>query len=223
MVKPVLLDKHGTESDKQNAKRVLLEVLDRSLRLLHPFMPFITEEIWQKLGGAEPSIMVAPYPIAEEVLEDREAERMVGAVKAITTAVRNVRAERGFTPKDRLKLYVTTNNGRNANFFSEYGYLLNDLARLTELVVNGQPPADAHHDVVEGFAIAIEFPEKVVSKEQIERTQREIEKSRKELASLEAKLANTQFVQNAPAAIVEQAQARHLELRARIEKLMQNQ
>src|SRR5207253_422583 len=121
MVKPVLLDKHGTESDKQNAKRVLLEVLDRSLRLLHPFMPFITEEIWQKLGGAEPSIMVAPYPIAEEVLEDREAERMVGAVKAITTAVRNVRAERGFTPKDRLKLYVTTNNGRNANFFSEYG------------------------------------------------------------------------------------------------------
>ena len=167
--------------------------------------------------------MVAPYPIAEEVLEDREAERMVGAVKAITTAVRNVRAERGFTPKDRLKLYVTTNNGRNANFFSEYGYLLSELARLTELVVNGQPPTDAHHDVVEGFAIAVEFPEKVVSKEQIERAQREIEKSRKELASLEAKLANTQFVQNAPAAIVEQAQARHLELRARIEKLMQNQ
>ena len=59
------------------AKRVLLEVLDRSLRLLHPFMPFVTEEIWQKLGGVEPSIMVAPYPIAEEVLEDREAERLI--------------------------------------------------------------------------------------------------------------------------------------------------
>ena len=60
MVKPVLFDKHGTEADKQNAKRVLLETLDRSLRLLHPFMPFITEEIWQKLGGMEPSIMVSP-------------------------------------------------------------------------------------------------------------------------------------------------------------------
>jgi len=223
MVKPVLLDKHGSESDKQNAKRVLLETLDRSLRLLHPFMPFITDEIWQKLGGVEPSIMVSPYPIAEEVMEDSEAERLISAVKAITTAVRNVRAERGFTPKDRFKLFINTGNTRDANFFSEYGYLLIELARLTELVVNGNPPADAHHDVVEGFAIAIEIPEKKVSPEQIEKTQREIEKSRRELASLEAKLANTQFVQNAPAAVVQQAQARHSELRARIEKLMQNQ
>ena len=222
MVKPVLLGKHGTDADKQNAKRVLLEVLDRSLRLLHPFMPFITEEIWQKLGGVEPSIMVAPYPIAED-LEDTEAERLVAAVKAITTAVRDARAKRGLTPKDRFRLHINTQNARDANFFSEYGYLLVELARLTEIVVNGKVPADAHHDVIEGFAIAIEFPEKVVTQEQIERTQREIEKSRKELASLEAKLANTQFIQNAPAAVVQQAQARHTELRARIEKLMQNQ
>ena len=223
MVKPVLLDRHGTESDKQNARRVLLETLDRSLRLLHPFMPFITEEIWQKLGGVEPSIMVSPYPIIEEVLEDREAERLMTAVKAITTVVRNVRAERGFTPKDRFKLYVATENARDANFFSEYAYLLIELARLTEVVVNGHPSADAHHDVVEGVAIALEIPEKQVRPEQVERTQREIEKSRKELASLEAKLANVQFVQNAPAAVVQQAQARHSELQARIEKLMQNQ
>ena len=222
MVKPVLLGKHGTDADKQNAKRVLLEVLDRSLRLLHPFMPFITEEIWQKLGGVEPSIMVAPYPIAED-LEDTEAERLVAAVKAITTAVRDARAKRGLTPKDRFRLHINTQNARDANFFSEYGYLLVELARLTEIVVNGKVPADAHHDVIEGFAIAIEFPEKVVTQEQIERTQREIEKSRKELASLEARLANTQFIQNAPAAVVQQAQARHTELRARIEKLMQNQ
>src|SRR5262249_49079386 len=106
MVKPVLLDRHGNDKAKQSAKRVLLETLDRSLRLLHPFMPFITEEIWQKLGGVEPSVMVAPYPIAEEVLEDAEAERLISAVKSMTTAVRNVRAERGFTPKDRFKLFI---------------------------------------------------------------------------------------------------------------------
>jgi len=223
MVKPVLLDRHGDEADKRNARRVLLEVLDRSLRLLHPFMPFITDEIWQKLGGLEPSIMVAPYPIAEEVMEDAEAERLMSAVKAITTTVRNVRAERGFTPKDRFKLFVSADNPRDANFFTEYGYLLIELARLTDVAVNGQPPANAHHDVVDGFAIAVEFPEKVLSQEQIERTQKEIEKSRKELASLEAKLGNEQFIQNAPAAVVQQAQARHTELRARIEKLMQNQ
>src|SRR4029077_6586814 len=124
MVKPVLLGKHGDEADAKRAKRVLLEVLDRSLRLLHPFMPFITEEIWQKLGGVEPSIMVAPYPIAEEVLEDAEAERMMRAVDKMITCVRNARTERGFTPKDRFKLYIRADSERDATFFRDHEYLL---------------------------------------------------------------------------------------------------
>jgi valyl-tRNA synthetase len=89
--------------------------------------------------------------------------------------------------------------------------------------VNGTEPAGAHHDVVGGFSIAIEFPEKVITQEQIERTQREIEKSRKELEGLDARLSNEQFVGNAPPAVVEQARARQAELRARLEKLAQNQ
>jgi len=223
MAKPVLLGKHGTEDDRLLAKRVLLEVLDRSLRLLHPFMPFVTEEIWQKLGGVEPSIMIAPYPITEEVLEDPEAERLVNAVKSMITVVRNVRAERGFTPKDRFKLYVTASDPREAKFFTDHAYLLIELARLTEVVLGAEAPAGTHHDVVEGFHIAIEFPEKEISQEQIEKTRREIEKSEKELASLDVKLANEQFVRNAPAHVVQQAQNRQAELRARIDKLQRNQ
>ena len=222
MAKPVLLGRHGTEADQQRAKRVLLEVLDRSLRLLHPFMPFITEEIWQKLRGIEPSIMVAPYPVGEEMLEDAEAVRMVRAVQAMITTVRNARAERGFTPKDRFKLYVR-GKGRDAAFFNDYAYLLIDLGRLTEVLVNAEPSEGAHHDVIEGFAIAIEFPERVVTKEQQERTARELEKSRKELSSLDAKLVNEQFMKNAPPEIVRGALARQAELRARINKLMQNE
>jgi len=222
MVKPVLLGRHGSTIDQQRAKRVLLEVLDRSLRLLHPFMPFITEEIWQKLGGVEPAIMVAPYPMAEETLEDPQAERLVRAVQAMITTIRDARAQRGFTPKDRFKLYLRA-EGRDAAFFEAHAYLLIDLGRLTEVIVNAEPPAGAHHDVVEGFTIAIEFPEKVVTKEQQERTERELEKSRKELESLDAKLMNEQFMKNAPPAIVAGAHARQAELRARIEKLMQNQ
>jgi valyl-tRNA synthetase len=222
MAKPVLLGKHGDENDRRLAKRVLLEVLDRSLRLLHPFMPFVTEEIWQKLGGVEPSIMIAPYPITEDVLEDPEAERLVSAVKAMITTVRNVRAERGFTPKDRFKLFIAAES-RDANYFREYAYLLLELARLNEVSVGGEAPAGAHHDVVEGFPIAIEFPEKQVSPEQFERTRREIDKTTAELASMDAKLANEQFVNNAPKHIVAGAQARQAELRARLEKLQQNQ
>lgn len=223
MVKPVLLGKHGSEQDRRVAKRVLLEVLDRSLRLLHPFMPFVTEEIWQKLGGVEPSIMIAPYPVHEDVLEDPDAERMMDAVRAIITTVRNVRAERGFTPKNRFTLYVRGNDQRQLNFFRDYAYLLIELARLDEVVVEGEPPAGTHHDVVENFHIAIRFPEKEVSQEQLDRVRREIEKSEKELELLDARLSNEQFVRNAPAAVVQQAQARVAELRARIEKLQGNQ
>jgi valyl-tRNA synthetase len=221
MVKPVLLGKHGGEADARRAKRVLLEVLDRSLRLLHPFMPFITEEIWQKLGGVEPSIMVAPYPIAEEVLEDSEAQRMIDAVTSMISTVRNVRAERGFAPKDRFKLYVAT-SGRDEKFFNDYAYLLMELARLDEVLINAEAPAGAHHDVVAGFTISIEFPPKEITKEQLEKTQREIEKARKELGVLDGQLGNEQFVKNAPPAVVEQARARKVELTARIEKLQQN-
>ena len=186
-------------------------------------MPFVTEEIWQKLGGVEPSIMIAPYPIPEEVLEDTEAERLISAVKAMITTVRNVRAERGFTPKDRFKLYVRGNDSRESNFFRAYAYLLIDLARLNEVIVDGNAPAGSHQDVVEGFPIAIEFPERVVTKEQVERTQREIEKTRNEIASTDARLANEQFVKNAPPEIVDGARTRLLELKQRLEKLQQNQ
>jgi valyl-tRNA synthetase len=223
MIKPVLLGKHGSDTDRKQAKRVLLEVLDRSLRLLHPFMPFITEEIWMKLGGVEPSVMVAPYPVAEEVLEDAEAERMIGAVTAIISTVRNTRVERGFTPKDRFRLFITPADEREATFFSDYSYLLIELARLADVVVGGTAPEGAHQDVVEGVHVAIELPEKVVTKEQLERTQRELEKSRKELIGLDAKLQNEQFLSNAPASVVEQARARQGELRERITKLEQNQ
>ncbi|HXG58490.1 MAG TPA: valine--tRNA ligase, partial [Thermoanaerobaculia bacterium] len=222
MAKPVLLGREGKEADRERSKRVLLEVLDRSLRLLHPFMPFITEEIWQKLEGVEPSITIAPYPIAEEVLEDPEADRLIGAVKAIITAVRNARAERGFAPKERFTLHIAVPGEREATFFDSYAYLLKDLARLDAVRINEPAPEGAHHDVVSGYAIAIVFPEKVVSKEQMERTQREIEKSRKELESLRAKLENQAFLSNAPAAVVEQARARQAELAARLEKLEQN-
>ncbi|HYM60435.1 MAG TPA: valine--tRNA ligase [Thermoanaerobaculia bacterium] len=221
MVKPVLLGKHGDEAEANKVRRVLLEMLDRSLRLLHPFMPFITEEIWQKLGAGGGAVIHAKYPVADDSMDDADAERMIAATQAMITAIRNARAERGFTPKERFKLYIKTASDPEAAFFAEHTYLLADLARLDAVIVNATAPADAPHDVVAGYEIAIELPAKVVTKEQIERTQREIEKSRKELDGLEAKLGNEQFVRNAPASVVEQARARVAELRARIEKLGQ--
>jgi len=230
MAKPVLLGRHGGKEEQANARRVLLEVLDRSLRLLHPFMPFITEEIWQTLGGVEPSIMVAPYPIAEEVLDDQEAEAVMNTMQQMITMVRNLRASKGFTPKDRFRLFLHGDDERQLRFFKQNQYLLIELARLSEVVTTGKAPADVghgravpnsrlHRDVIGGIEIAVELPEKTITPEQIARTEREIGQLQREQAVAEAKLSNEQFIERAPGAVVEQTRTRLGEIVARLETL----
>ncbi|HKO56114.1 MAG TPA: class I tRNA ligase family protein, partial [Thermoanaerobaculia bacterium] len=208
---------------KLATQHALVTTLETTLRLLHPFMPFITEEIWQKLGDAEQSIMVAPYPVFSEELDDTDAARLIDTMRGIITRIRNLRAEKGFTPKDRFKLYISYDVERDARFFSEYAYLLMELARLSEVHVNEQPPAGAFQDAVNGVAIAVELPEKVVTPEELEKTRRELQKSRQELEGVEARLANGQFVNNAPPNVVAGAQARRAELVARIAELEKNE
>jgi valyl-tRNA synthetase len=222
MVKPVLLGKEGTEADQENARRVLLDVLDRSLRLLHPFMPFITEEIWLKLGGVEPSISVAPYPVGEDVLDDPEAEELVANLQAIVTIVRNVRAERGFAPGDRFDLHVGSEDERTANFYRHASYLLVSLARLNNVFINEEIPADAHRDHVGRAEIGIVFPRREVSAEQLDKLRKQIEGLERELESTRTRLADENFTSRAPSHIVDQARQREAELIARVEKLNQN-
>jgi valyl-tRNA synthetase len=223
MAKPVLMGRHGTPRDRELAKRVLLEVLDQSLRLLHPFMPFITEEIWRKLGGVEPSIMVADYPVEAEELRDEEAERLVDTIRLIVTRVRNLRAEKNFKPNDRPKLFITQQDERDANFFRTYAYLLETLGRIEAVHVNDAAPESAFRDSLGGVEIAVDFPVKEATPEELARLQRDLEKSRTELDAVNARLANEQFVNNAPPAVVEGARSRQAELIERIAKLEQNQ
>ncbi|HEU5163787.1 MAG TPA: valine--tRNA ligase [Thermoanaerobaculia bacterium] len=222
MAKPVLLEKAGDKKALQQSRRVLLEVLDRSLRLLHPFMPFITEEIWLKLGGVEPSIVVAPYPIAEEVLEDPEAERLIGTIQQIVTSVRNLRAERGYTPKDRFRLFITTEDEREARGFEANAYLLMSLARLSEVLINQKAPGDAHRDHIGTISFAVELPKKEMSAEDRAKLEKQIEQVEREIASTQARLADEKFVSRAPSHVVEQSRAREGELQQRLAKLRQN-
>ena len=135
------------------------------------------------------------------------------------TAVRNARAERGFTPRDRFTLHIRAANEREATFFSNHEYLFNELARLDRTIMNGDAPQGAHHDVIGGFEIAIVFPEKVVTAEQVARTQKEIEKTRSEVASLEARLGNEQFVGKAPEPVVAKIRGRFTEAVTDIQRL----
>ncbi|MGA7616437.1 MAG: valine--tRNA ligase [Thermoanaerobaculia bacterium] len=222
MAKPVLLGKEGNPKDQKNAKRVLLEVLDRSLRLLHPFMPFVSEEIWQKLGGVEPSVMVAPYPIADEMLDDPEAERRVAIIQGMVTTIRNVRAERGYQPGDRFRIFLRVEGEEDIAFFQAHSYLLVDLARASEVRINEPVPADAHRDVIGTVELGIELPEQTLSPEQIAKIGKEIEQVEREIANIDGRLANPGFLEKAPAQVVEQSRTRRVELVARLGQLRQN-
>ena len=222
MVKPVLTGRSGSQEDRQQSRRVLVEVLDRSLRLLHPFMPFITEEIWQKLETGGESIMISSYPVFDESLVDDDAERTVDAFQQITTHVRNQRAERGFNPGDRFDVWLGSEDAALARGLEEVKPLLVDLARLGELKIGEPIPSEVHRDVVAAVEIAIAFPEKKLDPEQIAKISKQIEDLEREVANIEKRLADSKFTERAPAEVVEKTREREQEYRSRIVTLKQN-
>jgi len=185
-------------------------------------MPFLTEEIWQKLGGREPSIMVAAYPTPIPEWDDADAERRVAVVQEIITRIRNLRAEKGFSPRDRFLLYLKAAAGSEADFFREHGYLLLELARLSEVRIGNSFPADAHLDSIRGIEIAIEVPKRTVSAEESARIRKQIEQLAAEVENTKRLLQDTNFIERAPAHVVEGTRQREAELIARLEKLRQN-
>ncbi|HUO84498.1 MAG TPA: valine--tRNA ligase, partial [Thermoanaerobaculia bacterium] len=222
MVKPVLTSRVGDPAACRRSKRVLLEVLDRSLRLLHPFMPFITEEIWQKLGGKEASVMISRFPVPETRYEDAEAERLIGTIQQIVTTVRNLRAERGFTPQDRFRLYLRIEDEREETFFRLHKYLLIELARLSEVVLDRAAPADAHRDVIGGLDVAIELPPREVPPEQIAKIQKQIDQLGREIENIGRRLQDPKFLERAPAQVIDETRRKEEEYRARIQTLRKN-
>src|SRR5262249_33649303 len=114
LVKPTLYG--ADEAAKAATRRTLVAVLDQTMRLLHPFMPFISEEIWQALPMQRPtaSIMIAPYPQTSEALRDSDAEARIGQMIEAVTAIRNIRAELGIPPSTALSVRVAANGAGEA-------------------------------------------------------------------------------------------------------------
>ena len=117
----------GSSVVRSAPKKVVARVLDRSLRLLHPFMPFITEEIWQKLPKEGSSIMMAPFPVYEEAKEDPKTEKDLALVKDIITSVRNIRGEMNLNPGLALNLLIKLEDPetgsmitKNINYIKEW-------------------------------------------------------------------------------------------------------
>jgi valyl-tRNA synthetase len=200
-------------------QHTLVQVLETTLRLLHPFMPFITEELWQRLPHAGASIMIAPYPKPGRKQRDTAAERALGAVMEAVTAVRNIRGEMHISPAQVLTVTLRPARGVG-ELFTEHAALVESLARI-RLVVDPRAtrPKSSALAVVGGTEIYVDLAGIVDVAAERQRLEKEIRKADESIAFLRAKLARPEFVERAPAEIVERERVRLAEqetLRAKL-------
>ncbi|MBI3630859.1 MAG: valine--tRNA ligase, partial [Candidatus Sungbacteria bacterium] len=206
-MKPSLAREDGGV-EKETAKAVLLEFHKTLITLLHPFMPFITEEIWQRLPHAGESIMVAPYPRPRRSQMDREAERDMAIVMGAVTAVRNIRGEMRISPATPLAVTIRAGVGE-AGPLGASADLTGTLARARVVIdaAANRPPNSALA-VVGGSEIYVDLGGVVDLAAERSRLEKEIRKAAEAMAASEAKLARPEFVERAPVDVVEKERQR---------------
>jgi valyl-tRNA synthetase len=198
---------NGSEAEQRATRRTLVRVLEAILRLAHPIVPFITEELWQKAAPLAakrgPSIMLQRYPHAQSEKIDEAAEVEVATLKEIVTACRTLRSEMNIPPSARLPLLVQS----DANRFEPLVPYLAALARLGNVTIVDQlPVTDAPVAIVGDAKLMLQVEVDLAAER--ERLGKEAARLESEAAKASAKLANPRFVERAPAAVVEQEKQR---------------
>jgi len=234
--KPVLYSDEYSEAEKRGTRRTLVRVLEAILRLAHPFMPFITEEIWQKVaplagkaleaGGPSATIMRQPFPVADSERLDPRAESDIEWIKAVITVVRNIRGEMRIPPGKSLDVYL--HNGKDSDrerLTANHNFMcrLAKLEGITWLNAEDSAPASAT-GLVGDMEILVPMAGLIDKDAEIERLGKEIEKLRKEVARGEGKLRNPNFVDKAPDDVVAKEREKlddHRSQQARLEEQME--
>ena len=187
---------------KQTALQVLVYVLDQTLRLLHPFMPFITEEIWQSLPHEGEALIVAKWPEYRKELEFFAEESEMESVMNAIRAIRNRRAEMNVPPSKKATLFVVTSKPQA---FSEGEGFIQRLAYADQVTLLDKEPENLDGMVCCTTADAklyIPMGQLVDVAKELERVAKELEKARKNLAMIEGKLSNVKFTARAPESVV---------------------
>ena len=208
----------GSDAEKRATRRTLLRVLETILRLAHPVMPFITEEIWQTIGKmtgrSGPSIMLEAYPKAQSEKIDEAAEAWVDLLKESVDACRSLRGEMNISPATKVPLIAAG----DVTKLQAYAPYLKALAKLADVeIVDDLPEADAPVALAGDFKLMLKIEIDVAAEK--DRLGKEIARLSGEIAKANGKLTNESFVARAPAAVVEQEKARVAEFSASLEKL----
>ena len=206
--KPVLWDDNAAEAAKRGTRHTLLQVLEKMLRLLHPFMPFITEEIWQTVGAMAgrtgPTIMLQPYPEAGEKGVDSVANADIEWLKGVIVGIRNIRGEMNIAPGRELPVLFRNGDQRDQKRLEGNAQFLKKLAKLADItwLSAGDEAPVAATTLVGELEILVPMAGLIDKNAELQRLGREIEKLEKDLARIKGKLGNASFVDKAPADVV---------------------
>ena len=220
LIKPRLYDKDDAAS-RATAQSVLCQVLGDAMKLLHPYMPFITEEIWQHLPHEGESIMIAPWPKADEALMDDTAERQMTAIMDTIKAIRNMRAEVNAAPGHKAPAIVLTEADLKPVFEANEGYF-QKLATVDTLTVGNMDdtaPENAMTAVVTGARVYLPLKGLIDVEKELQRLKKEVDGAEKEAKRAEGKLQNQGFLAKAPAQVVEKEKAKLEELKTKLQGL----
>src|SRR5256712_1531898 len=224
LVKPALADKASRQAAL--TRTTLIESVETLLRLLHPFMPFITEEIWQAIPHKGESVMIAPYPTPNPALINDSIETEIASVTAVVSAVRNIRGSQGIPPSRQLHAAVATPTETFKNTLKTHHNLITSIAWISDLAIGTDvkpyPHSASSSVVFPGGGVGIIYVD-LAGLIDVEKEKTRIEKRLKELAAqieqTEKKLSNPDFVAKVPPEVLKKTKARHQECRAEHEKL----
>jgi len=211
-------------------------VLEQALRLLHPFMPYITEELWQRLPGvseallhpayqgAPATVMLASYPPGRSELIDERAEAEMQAVIDLISRVRNIRSEMNIKPGERVGILIGARDENLRAVFAANSDQIARLARASKVTVSEEhsaPRASARAVLGGGAEVAVPLEGLIDFEQERQRLGKELNKLRDEASRLQAQLANPQFVERAPAEKVDELRARQADISQRMAALQQ--
>jgi valyl-tRNA synthetase len=210
-----------TKLHPERSKPVLLYVFESALRLLHPFMPFLTEELWQSMPHNGESIVIAAYPEFDPALANLEVESQAEMIQDVIVKVRNIRSEMNVDAKQSVVVRVATEDPNVSKLLSEakeYIFKLAGVSQL-EIVKSLQEDKLAAQAVAAGCALQVPLAGLVDLNAERARLQREFDRVRKEIDALQRKLSNASFVERAPADVVEENRRRLADYQDQASKL----